>query len=105
MNRSSRRVFGLGVAAGVGAAALIAIGLGAGRITAGESFVTSSPDGRRAYLWSNDGVSLRFIASAEAPRGHDDKHDEHGKPSDDHGKPDDAGGKPDDKGKGKGKGK
>lgn len=111
MTRSNRRFLsGLLLGAGACTLAALTLGAGAGRL-AGDLFVTSSADGRNAYLWDASGGSLKFIAAAEAPKGKGGDHadDDHGK-RDDHAKPDkdkpekDKSDKPDD-GKGKGKGK
>lgn len=107
MDRSNRRVFVCGLLSGLGVVSVVALAVGAGQLSAaGDTFVTSSADGRRAYLWTSNGSSLTFVASAEADKGHEGKKDEHGKPEDkhddDHGKPDGKG-KPDDANPGKGK--
>lgn len=102
MNKRMSHGFLAGVGAGVLAAAVGAMTMGAGQRVAGDQFVTSSADGRNAYLWSASGGSLTFVASAEAPKGNGG---DHGKPEDKGGKPDDKDGKPEDGAKGKGKGK
>jgi hypothetical protein len=106
----------IGLGIGAVGATLVAILAGAGQAsrTAGDFHVTSSADGRSAYLWAVDGNSIRFVGSAAAPKGKQADHeaddaDEGGKNKGkgEQEKPeteDDSTGAPG-KGKGKGKGK
>ncbi|MBL8990971.1 MAG: hypothetical protein JNJ48_05255 [Phycisphaerae bacterium] len=71
MHRTSSP-FVRGVVAGAGGLLLIAAAFGVGRaMTVGDSHVTASADGRKAYLWNVSGNSITFVASAEADKGAD----------------------------------
>lgn len=62
---------------GAASCVVIAAMLGAGASGSGDTVVTSSADGRNAYLWHTSGDSIRFVAQARAPHGNasDDKAD------------------------------
>lgn len=72
----SQRAFLAGVGVGVGACLGAAAMIGAaGQPSSEERWITSSADGRTAYLWESRGRELRFVDSAEAksrpqPRDH-----------------------------------
>lgn len=96
-NSKQHRVFlaGIGAATSVLLVAGLLAGVGAVR-SDGSQFVTSSADGRNAYLWESSGGSLRFVGAAHAEKGKGDDHaagdddaDEGGKGKGQHAKPDD----------------
>ena len=93
-----RKAYLVGALCGVAVAGAAATMIGMGEQPGGGDMrLTSSADGRTAYLWSVGGGKLTFIDSARAPKGHGEE--------DEHGKPEEKGkGEKDDKGKGKGKG-
>lgn len=103
----------IGFGIGVVGVTLVAILAGAGQASrrAGDFHVTSSADGRNAYLWAVDGDSIRFVSTAAAPKGKqadheaDDADDEDGKGEGEQGKPETDDDSPGAKGKSKGKGK
>lgn len=92
--KRTRRSFGSGMLVGACGALAVAVAMGAGGRFAAGYFVTSSADGRSAYLWEAEGGALRFVAASESIKG---RGGEQGKGED--GKPQGV----EDGGKGKGK--
>ena len=69
MNKD-RKTFLMGAASGAGVCLLAAAMIGMTEQPGlGGHWITSSPDGRTAYLWDVAGGRLNFVASAQASSG------------------------------------
>ncbi len=102
---TNRKAYLGGVLTGLGLVGVaLMVGMGQPGMGGGDMRITSSGDGRTAYLWSVGGGGLKFIASARAPKGMTE--DEANAKGEDHGKQEENKNQTDkdgDKGGGKGK--